>query len=1062
MNRQARGLMLPSALGALAILLVFLIALNYQKTSARAVLTASEVALEADIATRNSQSTLGQALKSQPIIGGPTLDLTDQPMEFEAGQDTFASVDDWSVKAETEVYLRRADPAAAEKLFTGLDEAGGYPEAAAKEKLQGARGSFYPWVTRSLARPDSSDGAKAGMSNRVHDSTFHAGFGYAALAPEGSVELESVVGWPNPTHKQAKDLVKSGKTSQELVTGLPVKVAAKKNVTVNKFPHGEVYSETGKISVKEGGVIGFGGFFPIPKGNGRNSYPHALKTQIEAARSALRANAVDKTDLIFGRIGISTIVKLFTGKLKTFPDNILTLETAIRFPMPMLFQIAKGKGILIWLYIHPAIAPDQNLEGLAKRLDNSDKVKETMKKLSAAKVKLGRLQRELAALGRKRAGAKKKSERARIDKDIKKKKNQIRDTEAEIKRLEEKLKGASKESKNLFESSIANGKIKALTSATETVAEENQAIASLGLTKKKGWKGWSYVQLVIVQWSKIGKLVVDISEAIVSGSSFDIDSLMGVFSTQTRLVHLAKGRPEPLPDKMFAKESNGLKPKHFAYRGTLTVPRGRTFRLKSGLALEGDLWIGRGGSAVIDGDLNLSADSNASAADPLKGKGRLYLEEGATLVVGGDVAIAGDAMMGSVLIGSPVGKEHPITSAILCQGSVELEYGTRPGVALDDLAGYIEDRFNVSGAREPVRVAIAEVAPNAAKIAGPFQTRVCYFAQYATSIGFPKAFPVPLPIPRPDKKNKMVPIFRILTMGFTTHLNLTLGENLVTASPWWIIGNNRTPMVPKIDPDALKNHVIAVAKKVKKLASNVSEMEKAIKNLAEDVAKKIIKEVVKQMIKELAEALVLEFLNNISPVAGYVASSSGALDKLGEEMDKFVDDNYDKVVGPTMKKVGLDGDYNGSLDSLVTEVKSQVTKRSTDVLLRETPGVFIYAGNQLSIGQQYSDDLLATGFFVAGNDIEIYANYTVGCMVSLKGDITAGKVLYNPYFTRASLYLPKKLKLGGTGIASNSDHWENAVNYKYGKSLDATHSGTKSLPIGPSTYRVTAEGWRRQ
>ena len=98
-----------------------------------------------------------------------------------------------------------------------------------------------------------------------------------------------------------------------------------------------------------------------------------------------------------------------------------------------------------------------------------------------------------------------------------------------------------------------------------------------------------------------------------------------------------------------------------------------------------------------------------------------------------------------------------------------------------------------------------DVAPNLAKVAGPFHTRKPFFASYAatfqlTMVPTPVGtIPVPSPIPLP-RKNVLVPIFRGFTYAYAPALNASIGENLYTHADWWGFGQGTVPVLPKIDP----------------------------------------------------------------------------------------------------------------------------------------------------------------------------------------------------------------------------------------------------------------------
>ncbi|MCA9780951.1 MAG: hypothetical protein KC800_29735, partial [Candidatus Eremiobacteraeota bacterium] len=116
--------------------------------------------------------------------------------------------------------------------------------------------------------------------------------------------------------------------------------------------------------------------------------------------------------------------------------------------------------------------------------------------------------------------------------------------------------------------------------------------------------------------------------------------------------------------------------------------------------------------------------------------------------------------------------------------------------------------------------------------------------------------------------------------------------------------------------------------------------------------------------------------------------------------------------------------------------------------------VFVYAKNSLTVGS--GDTVRAVGCFVSEGTVDMNVNYTIGSIVSGQGSIRAQQVYFAPQYTRASVYIPKKLAKGGKGIGANYDLWDNAFNLKYGSKLDTK----EGMDIPEQTvFYPTAYGW---
>lgn len=1042
-SRQRKGYLVPAAMAIIAVLLTLVVALQYRGSVSSNVRQLSAAECQADQAVENSLARVGSSLQDKAIPGTDSVGLK-QKFDFSSGQSALQSLDKQQVYLDVEGLHQPWQPLGAENLYSGNSQpqAGAYAKAQISGKLQGNNRTDSPWITLTSMRPKSSNPALGVFGSRRYEAAFHEGFPFAAYAPQGKVELTAARAWSNPTVLEMK--TKAGQKSQDQVSGLPCYVAAKTGLKVEDFPHGRAYLPAQATLDVKGGAVALPGL-PLPVDT-PNAYENLILSDIEAAYNGLRATGIDKTGLIFGRLDLSSFIALFKGA--EFP-NFFSLESSLSFFFPTI-PVFKNKGAWVELMFHVPLPPDQNLENVINGLTGTDGLDDVLTDLNSANQQLILLKQQRdAKITERNKYASNSTEYKNLTSEIDELNTKISDKQKEIEGYQKKLSNASDGAHDAFEQGVADGKIEALRSLPESRQDEKDA-KSKGLTASY-WTGFSYIGLILDRWTDLGEIVVKLIGAIFDSDGFDVDVLLKLFFKEVRLVHLGAGKPEPLPTKMFQKGLAGDL-QAFAIDKTWTVPRGRTFRIQTSLVLKGDLWVQRGACMIVDKDLIMFAKDGTN---PFLPKGRIFLEEGATLLVGGNLEGAGDSTYGSLVVGTPVGREHPVQCAVICQGKVDLPFGTRSGISLDDLARGLEEEFNFSGASDVLETVFTDILPNASKILGPFHMRNCYFARWVTTFSIPTVFPVPIPTPIPDNKHKnyLCLVFRALTMVYTAHLNATLGENLMTSTDWWLIGKERVPMVPKLDPYALKNYVEQIVSTVKNLAANLDDVEEALKTLGEDLLTHMIQDVVKKVIVEfIADQVIQGFIDGISPVAGFIYSATLA-DEVDAQIATAVDNTYGKLADEITGKLNLS--ENGSVDQLFDYLTTQITSASADTLLPETSGVLVYGKSSIDMG-----GLLASGWFVSQGNINITSLYTVGSLLSSRGNITAKTLLYNPYFTKASLYLPETLLPGGPGIDDLDDFWANAVNYKYGKTLHKSRgNGPKALSVGRKTCFQSAAGW---
>ena len=516
-------------------------------------------------------------------------------------------------------------------------------------------------------------------------------------------------------------------------------------------------------------------------------------------------------------------------------------------------------------------------------------------------------------------------------------------------------------------------------------------------------------------------------ELLVSAVTGDLEGLAESVAPSVRLVHF--GGQENVPDFKF---DNG-----FFAKATWTVPRGRSFKYQGRMEIEGDLWLQKGSVMHVTEDLVMKNEDGASA-NPLKSCGKIVMEEGATLIVGGNLTCAGDPRFGSIWTCSPPTQVAPITSAIFVQGSATIPYGSFSATNLEDVAGAIEGMDTVADGLE---VLFTDIGPNLSKIVGPFHTRAPYFASYATTFQLTIIqTPIgPIPIPTPimlPKKNMLVPLFRALTMVYAGTLNVALGENLYTHADWWGFGEGVVPAMIKLNPAGPLKGTIDIDLDIK----FDIDWDEYVTKLAETV----LKDTAEFAIKQVGKKLVSQIMAAVAPAGGSIISS--LLDEVfdavaGEE--KTFDDFRDEVLAAAL------GPVTDKLKGIARDLERQVTAGLKDAYMHEVGGPLIYA-QSISVGEDGEEPLLMAGMLVAEENIDIKALSFVGSLTSFTGNVTARDVYFTPAFTRASLYKPK-----AAGAVPNA--FARVVEVGYGNHFD---SG-EAVDIETGVWQVTTEGWSR-
>ena len=502
----------------------------------------------------------------------------------------------------------------------------------------------------------------------------------------------------------------------------------------------------------------------------------------------------------------------------------------------------------------------------------------------------------------------------------------------------------------------------------------------------------------------------------------------------------------------FEKASPGMQATGFKSECTWNVPPGRSLTLRGDVTVKGDVWVQRGACMRVDGNLTVvrpPARSFRGIDNPLSPMGRIFLEPGATLLVDKDLRVeGGSALSGSVVVEAPLGQASSITSGILCKGDVTLKFGIHPGISLENLFVYVA---NLTESKEMLEIhkkllapLLTDIAPNAAKIFGPFHIRPPYISQFATTI----SLYLIIPAPGPPYPNIMVKIFRLVASVYGVSLNAALGENLYTHSDWWLFGDGVVPIVPRVDAVTLIDSLRQMRFPVPQVPDIQGFFEQRLQMFAQKVVTKIIGDVVATCFAEVIKALtsVLQIGKQLTATAGTVIDTvlsqfKTSIEDLIQEFEKELELSVkaaikELVIRPLLRLV------RDLLDQVLTSVEKSV--------LRDAPGALIYAQGKLTIGSESEPATLALGMFVAKGDVTIFSDHCVGSMISFGGGVRAKKLIFMPHFTGASFYIPKDAPNW------NSVAWPAAlVVHTYG----SKHSSHRSIDVGPSVYHVTSRGW---
>lgn len=498
----------------------------------------------------------------------------------------------------------------------------------------------------------------------------------------------------------------------------------------------------------------------------------------------------------------------------------------------------------------------------------------------------------------------------------------------------------------------------------------------------KGMDFWAYRSV----FDGIGHMVVD----LVSGN---FNKVAQDFGHPVSLVFF--GQQEKKQSWNF---SNGI-----ATRASLNVPAGRSLVLNSSVNIAGDVWLGRGSTLIVHGDLVLQAGDTPTGGGTAP-SGRILIEEGANLSVTGSVTCAGTLQTGSVVVSGPVGKLHQISSSIFCGGDFNAPFGVLPGASADELAVVSKGQAaqKTAAATQLWGPILQSMGANLAKIKGPFFRRFPPIARYATTFEIiTLEGPIPFVIPE-EFGNLLVPVCRGLSALYAPTLNFEVGENFMTHCDWWGSGGEgRAPVFVKPTAVALANALGAGGTWDPQLSVNFSSALAIRKDqVASGQVDRFSNHLCIALASEWSKAIILgtgvplvSFGKIISKVLDVIDKDYYSVATREQELDAIIPDASVSALTNQMNR------FWGTFNSLSTRPDSE--------LPQECPGVLIYAGGQIVVGTSAQNAKLASGWFVAESSISLYCDTTVGAASSLgSGKLKASNFYFYPNFTKASLWIP--------------------------------------------------------
>lgn len=919
----------------------------------------------------------------------------------------------------------------------------------------GTIGAICPWQCQTTLTDV--------MTKDTYNAVYIGAFPYGVYAPAGTITLDSARGYSNPTIKEM--MTNLWDVNREL-SAIPVLVQAGSDVIITSFPYGKAYTESGKVTIanNDGGV----GFVrPVYKLNNQ-TYADVYTGQIESAFTAIKSQAVDKTEFLLGMpLDLGTFFNiLVNGSSVSQLKSIFSLQQAMQFPFFTWISMA-DYGIVYEIYFHIADAPDDasvnnddasaysrdknlmkqvgdmwqniNVDYVSDPYDNQTLYQAQVAFTKALSDKLsdsGLPDDDSDKIKELQARFKNSYYQDPTTKDFVIHKTDPKPLENyDIVGLRADEEGYSRYLSDYWEhkrGSVKPGKITFDINGS-TLEQEKDFLGSDD--DSQGASGYNYGKMIHNAWGFFKNIITFHPKDA-------MESMMG----KIRVVHFEGGAPD------FQVSGNDV-----TFTSDWTVPKGRTLNLDGDYTINGDVWIQDGATLYVDGSLtvtnpNPSTDGGGTNQESFlqeleegvegifKPRGRVFLGRGSNLIVEGDFTCDGTSYMGSVIVDSELNQIPAVTSSILCHGNVTLPHGIFPGLSPDSI-GNLANRNNVP-ALGPILKDLVYVPSQIAKVFGPFEKRLCCFERWPDpwSIIEIDIFGIPITLLFPDpldrsRMNVNIGIFRTVTEIYPVVLNATLGENLFTDTSWWALGQGAVPIIPKVGGTQLLENLQTYFGMLQALPGEIMEKLKSLLTVMN------IEHIVEGLMIKVLQQIGLDMINNwVSEIP---------FDPIKNKLDQLFDGGWNKLMGNLDAFTGAYDptiyvkNFEKSLQNFINDLKSQME----NFRFYETSGVLVYASKNISIGDanNLKDCPHAAGLFVAGGNVECYAELTIGCIISQNGNIATKDFYYYPYFTRASLNAP----------ASKSIWME---------VLDPLIYSSSSNPqeIGVTIYNNTAEGWSKQ
>ncbi len=918
---------------------------------------------------------------------------------------------------------------------------------------------------------------------RSYLAMYSPAFPFGAFAPEGEVKIERLSASANPTIKQVLgDIRHQNKdyNERDLYTGVPVLVYGQNRVEIDQFHHGTAYSQNGPILMKVASPDEDDGDILCGAPGYRQSisadYADEYVRQAREAKSRISATALDKTDFILGSpLDVSSYVNGGGGG-GAF-QGILSLQQASHFPFLTypLFKVSQYFLVTeVKFSFHLPFPPDGSKPLSPKQENEKNADVEVIKAVNTAwydgsdkdHPKLYNLD-SLSDGQKKDLYYQNQNVRGKLTASKPYAHNSAKqgDIQDLVDLIDSTYSGYDPDKdidddKNPYPKP---GPLKSLRSRQIDYAtarhKEWDGSGSLNPGKEKDYPPTlksekEFLDRGDQKGHNYGKLMKNVLNMLLDLFKGHWKDLVADIFNPIRVVHYKGGAPNItfIPDKTH--------PDGFSWECDLTVPRGRSLKLDCNATIKGDVWIQEGACLYVTGNLSVvdptfgdsmqnSPESKSFGSDnplglenPLAPTGRVFLERGATLIVDGNFSCQGTKWLGSVVVDSELGGVQYITSAILVKGNVDIPHGIFPGLSLVN----ISKALNISAITKFVNILI-DATPIIAKVAGPFHYRLCCFAAYADTFRLEifDLAPIPVFFPTWEHDNNInTTIFEYVSIIYSTIQNAFMGEYLFTDSDWWIIGEGVVPMVPKV---GMIGNVVDMLKYLNPRELGF-KLEEVINSLKDEILKGLqpgkLMEYAEHLLVDILKTILVKAVENIFPFGG------GEIDKMIEKIlgDRPTSDLLDRLRHEYT--VFIDQGITGVMKDLANEAVSNLEdylEKNIYFKFYEVPGVLVYSGQKIRIGSadaDPNDTMAASGLFIAVDDVEIYATQTVGCAISQKGNVTVKNLMYYPYFTRASLRVPK-----------TKDLFSNLFDF------EPPGSGGKPVDIGVTFYRAIGEGWNR-